>query len=68
MSDKGVDSLVNQNNTPGATVLFFYIHSLLLACILGLKLCWTFMCHSYLHLKARKVNYHYVQLLRDEDV
>ena len=25
-------------------------------------------CHSYLHLKARKVNYHYVQLLRDEDV
>ena len=23
MSDKGVDSLVNQNNTPGAAVLFF---------------------------------------------
>ena len=27
MSDKGVDSLVNQNNTPGAAVLFFYIYT-----------------------------------------
>ena len=68
MSDKGVDSLVNQNNTPGAAVLFFYIHSLLLASIVGLKLWWIFISHSYLHLKARKVNYYYIQLLRDEDV
>ena len=27
MSDKGVDSLLNQNNTPEAAVLFLYIYT-----------------------------------------
>ena len=57
MSDKGVDSLVNQNNTPRAAVLFFLHTQLAFSLYIEAKDMLDFHASFLSHLKAHKVKY-----------